>query len=183
LSLVAPFAEYALTAAPAGLEYDIPGGSPVVLTAGSALLVSAQHGDGIFVRPDARLFHLGWRGTHSHSISFLELGPRAAERTTPVWVVSHMADQTSIALNGVPWHGGGPRALASGDRVSPASGLEFTFRLRPDLEELASEFEALRWTPAGDRRVLADWVMERTGFDAAGAALACRHFATRRSSP
>jgi hypothetical protein len=194
LSRVAPFAEYALTAAPAWLEYEFPDGAPAVLTASSGLLVSRRDGDGIFIRGDERLFALGWGGTRNHSVSFLELGPQRATRIArspsgavsvsgegpAVWAVSHLGHHSWLEVNGVRWHGGGPRPLASGDRVSPATGLEFTFTLRPDLEPLAEELAALRWAPAGDGRVLADWVMERTGFDAAAAELACRHLATRR---
>lgn len=163
----APFAEYTLTAKPDWLQTSLRTGEAFVLNPAERCTVSRRPEDQIFVRGDDRLFTLGWGGTRNHVVFW--------ERES--WVVHHLGHQSPIWINNQlnrTWH-----RLVSGDRVAPALGVVFTFKLRPDLEPIAEELARLESPPMGDERVLSDWVMERTAMDREAASLAARHLKTR----
>lgn len=168
--MLAPFAEYTLTAKPDWLQTSLRVGEAFVLNPAERCTVSRRPSDQIFVRGDERLFALGWGGTQNHVVFW--------ERES--WLIHHLGHHAPIWINNQlnrTWH-----RLVSGDRVAPALGLVFTFKLRPDLEPVAQELARLEWAPMSDERVLCDWVMERTGMERETASLACRHLRTRNGA-
>jgi hypothetical protein len=166
--VLAPFAEYTLTAKPDWLRTSLRTGETLALDPSQRTTVSRREGDEIFVQGDERLFALGWGGTRNHMVSW----------EGDAWVVHHLGHQSPIWINNQP-NRGRRHTLASGDRIAPALGVVFTFRLRPDLEPIAQEVSRLEGALRSDERVLSDWLMERTSMDREAALLACRHFKTR----
>jgi len=163
---IAPFAEYQLTEVPTGIEVTME--SPLVLDPQHRITAARHRGDDIYVTGPA-LLKRGWGGRRNHAIDCRD----------GVWWLFHLGHGCTIGVNDgeigvMPDH----HTLEDGDRIQPATGLVFTFRIRDDVEQLAAEL-ARKGLDLDADLVLLDWILER-GYDLDGAQRVLRHLRTRR---
>lgn len=165
--MTAPFAEYELTSVPDFPEFECSMGlgSRLVLDPKVETICSRRSSDTIFVKGSSALFERGWGGTRNHLVGFTEGS----------WWVHDLGHSSPIRVDGEQLRG--RRGLRHGTRVSPATGLVFTFVVRDDLEVLAAEAHVARSLAAPQgKAVLLDWVLERLGGDRPSAERALLHF-------
>lgn len=123
------YAEYVLTHVPDGVEVTTPHGiDRLPLVPNFTLCVAREQGWPIQVGGE-RFLQLGWGGRRNHTVDFdAQMG----------WRINHLGHTGTIMHNNRALDGRArASALADGDRIVPAQGLVFTFRLLPKLHSLA----------------------------------------------
>lgn len=132
LALVeAPYAEYALIHRPAGITVTMPHGIVrLPLVPNFTFSVANERGWPVQVE-GSQLLELGWGGKRNHTIDY---------QPNRGWRLNHIGHPQMIlhntrALDATT----GSVPLADGDRIVPARGVIFAFRMRPEVPALAEK--------------------------------------------